>query len=106
MRTDDLLNFIERNRRQGSTSLLREVAENNDVYYLVFREDQKQTLNVKGAISFGELEKGLTLEKKPVLVDVAFLHEFVQYYDTKIVRLSMKNQELENKIQRIKDALL
>ena len=106
MKTDDLLNFIEHNRRQGSTRLLREIAENNDVYYLVFRKDQKESLNVKGAISFGELEKGLTLEKKSVLVDVSFLQEFVQYYDTKIVRLSMRNQELENKIQRIKDALL
>lgn len=106
MRTDDLLDFIEHNRRQGSTSLLREVAEKHDVYYLVFREDQKQSLNVKGAISFGELEKGLALERKPILVDVAFLNEFVQHYNTKLVRLSMRNQELEKKIQRIKDALL
>lgn len=64
----NLLEFTIGCRRSGTTTLIRRIAEKNDVWVIVLNQDQKKLFG-DYAISISELDKISGCNPKPILLD-------------------------------------
>jgi len=64
----DIFQFFASNRRTGSSTLIKEIAEKNDVYILVANMEQEKEFGEK-AVSMTNLKSFQHKSAKPVLVD-------------------------------------
>jgi len=63
-----LYDFVLSMRRSGTSSFIKKIASENDVYILVATIEEKKEFG-KNAISFGELDKMKGKPPKPILID-------------------------------------
>lgn len=63
-----ILEFVIRSRRTGTTTLIKKVASENDVWVLVPNSESKEEFG-KSGISFSDLSKMGGSNPKPILLD-------------------------------------
>jgi hypothetical protein len=86
------MQFISQQRRSGTSSLLKRIADHNDVWILV-PDDKSKSIFGDSALSFEDLSSQRATKKKPILVDNHTLIRFCEMTHTEI-------ESLENEIQR------
>lgn len=100
----DIFQFFASNRRTGSSTLIKEIADKNDVYVLVANIDQEKYFGKKG-ISMTNLKQVQGKQAKPILVDNYTMLQLSQDAYTKINQLSDKIKERDRMILAIKNTI-
>lgn len=103
--TDKLRNicqFLFNQRGSGTTTLIKKISDENDVYVLVPNEQIKKVFG-KNAISINDIYYNVRLSPKPVLMDNSMLLELVDNSLKEINYLKTKVYKRNQFIKKIKE---
>ena len=99
-----LLAFMLQNRRSGTTTLLRLIADTHDVYVVVpFEADKKEFGD--SAITFQDLEDMKGKTTKPILIDNHSMLKLCAEHNLEVNELSENLKERDEVLDKIRDAI-
>lgn len=101
----DLFSFVTSLRRSGTTSLIKRVAAENDVWVLVPDMLTKQEFGESG-ITLQDLDKLHGHSQKPILVDNYTLIKLSELTMNEFENLELKIKERNNLIRKIRDDIM
>ena len=97
----NLFSFVTDLRRSGTTTLIKKVASENDVWVLVPNQESKKEFG-EGAITFYELDKMKGCEPKPILLDNYTLLKLSELSLNEYERLDFSIKERNRLVRNIK----
>jgi len=95
---DNILSFLFSQRQSGTTSLLKKIAKENDVWVLVADEVQKKEFGDK-AVSIEDLKMGIP--NKPILFDNYTIMKLTSLSQSEILNLLEKVRRRDELIDDI-----
>jgi hypothetical protein len=96
-----LFEFLVEQRRSGTTTLIKKIAEEHDVYVLALNSHQAKEFGDKG-ISIERLDQLNGRDKKPILVDNTTLLNLIKITLEEQGRLELVVKKQDNLMLRIK----
>jgi hypothetical protein len=88
----DLYAFMLDMRRSGTTSTIKEIAEQKDVWVIVSDSDAKRYLMIDDALSISDTGCPVKIDKRPVLFDNAVIIEILEFA---IKRMELLKHDLD-----------
>lgn len=98
----NICQFLFNQRGSGTTTLIKKISDENDVYVLVPNEQIKRMFG-KNAISVNDLYSDAGLSPKPILMDNSMLLELVDNSLKEINHLNTKVNRRNQFIKKIKE---
>lgn len=102
-----LIRFFALNRGSGTTTLVKKISDENDVFVIVPTAQEAEQFNGK-AITFNQLIEGKAegLSKKPILLDNHTLIQLLEEVSIKFVDDDLKIQKRDQLVANIKHQIL
>ncbi len=100
----NMFRFLIEQRQSGTTTLLKTIAANNDVWVLVPDQQTKGQFN-GSAITLDELDRMGSKSHKPILVDNYTMIKLCELVDVEIIGLDNAISERENLIEKMEDLI-
>lgn len=96
--------FVANQRGSGTTTLIKKIASENDVWVLVYDQKQKKQFG-DSAITLGELANMDGYNSKPILIDNHALLELASTSDEEFKRLDSLIERRNKLIKTIRDEI-
>lgn len=99
-----LLNILTELRRSGTTTLIKKIAAENDVWVLVINSEAKKEFG-ESAITPFEVNKLIGLKPKPILIDNATLMKLSELSLSEFQHLGAAIKQRNNLLLQIKESI-
>ncbi len=102
----DVIRWLNANRQSGTTSLIKKIASENDVYVLVSNKEEASIYGHK-AVPIYNIESKIsdTKIKKPILVDASILSSLLKLASLEIDYLAVVDNKKSDLIAKIKEEI-
>lgn len=98
----NIYDFFVSSRRSGTTTLIKKIASENDVWVLVLNQEHKKEFGEK-AISIEYLKDTKGRKSKPILIDNLTLIMLTEYSIIEIQSLDLEIEKRNKFIRKISD---
>ena len=98
----NIYDFFVSSRRSGTTTLIKKIASENDVWVLVLNQEHKKEFGEK-AISIEYLKDTKGRNPKPILIDNHTLIKLAEYSIIEIQSLDLEIEKRNKFIRKISD---
>lgn len=101
----ELKDFMIRQRHSGTTTLVKKIVEDNDVWVLVAKDEDRREFNSKKAIPITQLEYYRPADKKPIIFDNHAIFRLIEIADKQREDILEENKTLRIQRQKLFDLL-
>lgn len=97
----NLYYFVKNNRRGGTSSLIKKISDENDVWVLVPDKKTGEALNLddKKIVSYDNIDEKLGYHPKPILVDNYFMISLLDEVGENINKLNKEKNNYKEKLE-------